>query len=141
MLSKPSFISLAVWEHAYKQELASFDALLIRKARYLQSLKAQNLFDMPEPDALKMSKQIDFITDEITCMYGFKLYACKMRDEYMKSLESMYDFFKVESNSLTRDLKCLHREHEFIQNLYRQTIERLDFMTGMLLTQIQNPNK
>jgi len=141
MESKPSFISLAIWEHAYDKEAASFDAILVRKAKYLQALKGIDLFDMPEAEAVKMSKQIDFLTGEITSQYSFKLFADNMRTEYMETLDKMYDFFTKENYCLSRDLKYLTTDHEALTHIYQKTVESLEFISGLLRNQIEKQIK
>jgi hypothetical protein len=138
MDGKPSFISLAIWEHAYDMESTSFDTLLVNKAKYLQKLKAIDLFDMPEADAVKMSNRIDFLSEEITTMYSFKVFTATMRIQYMETMDKMQASYSVELTKRSEDVKSLTMDYEFLNYLYQQSLESIEFLSGQLMSRVEN---
>lgn len=87
MATAKPYYDVGFWEHVYEREQKSFNVLLLSKAERLKSLKAKDLFVLPEPEARQTQRAINALTIELNTLYGFKLFTDEMRNCYMDNIE------------------------------------------------------
>ena len=126
-------IDLAIKEYAYSREKAAFNELLTNKALRLRDLECKDLFALPDAEAQKVHKQIEYLTTELNVLYGFKVFTDLMERSYQESSERILKAYHERNLCLERELSTLSAAYAYLHYNYMATVDSLSFMTDLAM--------
>jgi hypothetical protein len=130
-------LSLAIWEYSHKIERSKFKKLIVKKALRLTDLESKDLMTLADTEAKSISKQIEYLTEELNILYGFKIFSDHLETAYLESSQQILNAYQSQSGILVWELKELYKSYSFLQEQLESTIENLSFMTDLALKQTE----
>lgn len=118
------YYSVDFWEYVYARELKAYNAMLTQKATRLQTLMNKDLFALSESEAQKTQKQIQFLENELTQLYGFKLFTNEMRSCYTDSIDRIYNAYHSRNLALEIENHQLRNELLRLNDSYIASIDQ-----------------
>lgn len=118
------YFSVDFWEYVYAREQKAYNAMLTHKATRLQSLMNKDLFALAEGEAQRTQKQIQFLENELTQLYGFKLFTIEMRNCYTDSIDRIYNAYHKRNLALEIENYQLRNELIRLNDSYIVSIDQ-----------------
>ncbi len=117
------YYSADFWEYVYARELKAYSAMLAQKAARLQTLMKKDLFALSESEAQKTQRQIQFLENDLTQLYGFKLFTNEMRNCYTDSIDRIYNAYHSRNLALEVENYQLRNELMRLNDSYIASID------------------
>lgn len=123
MEAEKPYYDVNFWEYVYEKEAKLFMDFIMNKAKRLKELESKDLFTIPEPEANKIQKQINIISDELNALYGFKIFTDKMKSCYVDSIDKIYNAYHDRNFSLEIENCRLQQENVRLNENYLLSID------------------